>query len=246
MFLYATLVLCAALAGLLVYRYDLYEREPWYMLVAMAAVGGVTMWVVGEAEAFTIDRLGVASFAGISFVAATHEEIARLFVVGLLALIVPGQLNDPLDGLIYGSIVGLGMAVLESINHMAYLPSMPSALPPSELVRLLGHLVLGGITCYGIGLARLRLQSWPRVVMGGLAFTITWHFLWDWIAFTSWTRGALVWWHNVAAVGLMLGGLFVYGVLVIVGSSHSREAFAPHDTRELWGWPFTIWRPTRS
>ena len=237
MILYATLGLCATLAGLLVYRYDLYEREPWYMLVAMAA---------GEAEAFTIDRIGVGSVAGIALVAATHEEWARFLVVALLAVVAPRQLNDPLDGLIYGSIVGLGMAVLESINHMAYLPAMPSALPPSELVRLLGHLVLGGITCYGIGLARMRVRHWPRWVIGGLTFGIAWHFLWDWIAFSSWTGETFVWWHNAAAIGLMLSGLLVYGVLVMVGSNHSRDRFAPHDARELWGWPFTVWRSTRS
>jgi RsiW-degrading membrane proteinase PrsW (M82 family) len=129
---------------------------------------------------------------------------------------------------------------------MAYLPAMPSALPPSELVRLLGHLVLGGITCYGIGLARMRMRHWPRWLIGGLAFGILWHFLWDWIAFSSWTGEAFVWWHNAAAIGLMLSGMLVYGVLVVHGSNHSRDTFAPHDARELWGWPFTIWRPTRS
>ena len=35
--LYVTLAVCTVLAGLLVYRYDLYEREPWYMaLIAVA------------------------------------------------------------------------------------------------------------------------------------------------------------------------------------------------------------------
>ena len=43
MLVFGTLILCAVLAGLLVYRYDLYEQEPWYLLVIMAVIGAGAM-----------------------------------------------------------------------------------------------------------------------------------------------------------------------------------------------------------
>jgi hypothetical protein len=125
---------------------------------------------------------------------------------------------------------------------MAYLPEKPSVLPPSELVRLLGHLVLGGITCFGLGAARLRVPRWPLVLAGGFALGATWHFLWDWIAFMAWERGSMKGWQTLAGVGLMLSGMLVYGTLVIAASERSRLLFAPHSRTQLWGWPFTLWR----
>ncbi len=47
MLLYVTLALCALLAGLLVYRYDMYDREPWYMMVTAIVVGATAMWGTG-------------------------------------------------------------------------------------------------------------------------------------------------------------------------------------------------------
>ena len=39
MVVYVTLFACAALMVLLVRRYDLYEREPWYMVLVAVALG---------------------------------------------------------------------------------------------------------------------------------------------------------------------------------------------------------------
>ena len=94
--LYATLALCSTLAALLVYRYDLYEREPWYMVVLMAGAGAGAMWLLNYAEPRTLMLLGTQSIPAIAAVAATHEELTRLALVGGLALLAPQQLNDPI------------------------------------------------------------------------------------------------------------------------------------------------------
>ena len=33
MFIYGCLAICAILLLLMVYRYDMYDREPWYMMI---------------------------------------------------------------------------------------------------------------------------------------------------------------------------------------------------------------------
>jgi hypothetical protein len=55
---YLTLLACAAAASMLVLRYDLYEREPWPMLIAAAAVGATVMWSIGFLEDATLARCG--------------------------------------------------------------------------------------------------------------------------------------------------------------------------------------------
>ncbi len=38
--IYVTTLLCALILSLFAYRYDMYDREPWYMLVLAVFVGG--------------------------------------------------------------------------------------------------------------------------------------------------------------------------------------------------------------
>ncbi len=242
MILYLTLLCCALLAGLLVYRYDLYEREPVFLLVITALVGVAAMWLAAVLEELTLSAIADPSLTQVALVAATHEEGLRLLLVGAFAFLVPSQFNDPMDGLVYGSVLGVGMAVAESVDRMMYLPVLPDVLPATEVVRVLGHLVLGGIACFGIGLARMRAARWPWWLVGCATVATTWHFLWDWMAFNASGRMDLLPMQNAAGVLLMATGLLVYGVFVIMGSNASRRVFAPCSQRELWGWPFTLWR----
>ena len=242
MILYGALVLCAGLAGLLVYRYDMCEREPWYMLVLTALIGAAAMRLAGHLEDWTLELFGSAPrpVVVIAAVAATHEELLRLLIVVGLVVFVPRQLNDPMDGIIYGSMAGLGMAVTESIFYLDLWHSTGPLPPASEPVRLFSHLVLGGITGFAVGMARMRMPGWPRVLLGCLAVSITIHFLWDWIALAANSAGRMRWWQTAAGVALMVGGILFYGRLVVVGSDWSRRVFAPHQMRTLWGWPFTL------
>jgi RsiW-degrading membrane proteinase PrsW (M82 family) len=239
--LYAALGVCAFLALALVVRYDMYEREPWFMVLLAAGLGYAAMAACGAIEPLTMALWPgrPVPLAWLALVAGTHEELARAAVVGSLALLLPRQLNDPMDGLIYGSIVGLGMAVEESLFHMGLGAPPPGALlPPSEPVRLMGHLVMGGISGFGIGMVRMRMRRGAAVLAGCLAVSIAIHAAWDWIAFSAGAAGRMAWWQTAAAVALMLGGMAFYGMLVTIGSASSRRHFAAQRGRPLWGWPF--------
>ena len=51
MLLYATLGVCALAAVCLVCRYDMYDREPWCMVVLAVLLGMGIMWVAVHALA---------------------------------------------------------------------------------------------------------------------------------------------------------------------------------------------------
>ena len=235
-----TLFACAVAAAVLVVRYDLYEREPWFMLVVAAAAGGALMWVIGHVEDFSLARMG-GSDSGplvLAAIAASHEELARVLVVAAIAIVLPSQLNDPIDGLIYGSIVGLGMAVEESRALLVLIGADGWAIPATEPVRLLGHLVLGGIGGFAVGMARMGMRGWPLMIAAGLAASTGIHFLWDWIAFVAAERRIMTSSQTASAIALMLAGMATYGSMVVVGSRWSRRVFAPGSRHSLWGWPF--------
>ena len=44
--------------------------------------------------------------------------------------------------------------------------------------------------------------------------------------------------QRAAAIALMVGGMLVYGALVVVGSGWSRAVFAADSKVSVWGWPF--------
>ena len=237
MALYLALGLCALLAVLLVYRYDLYEREPWYIIVLAVILGVVGMRVVGAVE--MVSLVLVDSHVAVAALAALHEEAARILIVIAIALVFPRQFNDPMDGIVYGSMVGLGMALEESFYLLGLLESPDMLLLPVEVVRLLGHLVMAGIVGFGVGLARTRTPGWPSRFVRCLVVAFLLHFLWDWIALAVSDAASLTSLQTLASIALMLFGIFFYGSLVMAGSKLSKKMFAPESPAVLWGWPFT-------
>src|SRR5690606_25711844 len=178
------------------------------------ALGGAgAMWFCGWWEDQTLSWLGgpIYAPATLALVAATHEELARFVVVVMLAFVFKRQVNDPMDGLIYGSMAGLGMAVNESLFYLDLIPPKSSVMPPSELIRLTGHLVMGGIGGFGVGVAVMRERRALWVAPGCLLVATGLHFVWDWIAFTSLIEGRTGL-HIFGAVAVMLYGLLFYGM----------------------------------
>lgn len=234
--LYIAVLLSAFLAALLVYRYDLYNRESWTMLALAAVAGAVTMHLVAGLELFTFgyfDGDAVGSAIG-----AFYEELTRLAVVGAIAVVFPKEFDDPMDGIIYGAIVGLGMGVEESFSLLNLMAAPNLLTLPVELVRLCGHLVMGGICGFGVGIVRMRLAGWPRALGWSFAIAFALHFGWDWVALASPDGSSLTELRTLLAIIIMLSGMLVFGMMVHLGSRLSRGLFAPGSARSLWGWPF--------
>lgn len=245
MVLYATLGVCALLLGQMVIRYDLYDREPWWLLLLTAAAGAGVMHGVGALEDLTLHQLDIRpDNAGVfAIVVAVEEELGRFLLVGLLAFVARKSFNDPMDGLIYGSVAGLGMAVNEAVFYIKLNSPGALTIPPAEIIRLCGHMVMGGITCFGLGLWRMRTPRWRRGLIGCLAFSIAMHWLWDYnvLRNTFESEGPAA--RNIAAVCIIVGGMLFYGALVIAGSDLSRDQFNAHGERSIWDLPFSLFVP---
>lgn len=235
--LYAAVALCALLAGLLVYRYDLYDREPWYALVFAAFLGALGMRLVGAIELESMAH--IESRTVLAALAAVHEELARLVLVFLLAFVLGKHFNDPMDGIVYGSTVGLGMALEESYYTISLLPEPPAYLLPVELVRLLGHLIMGGIVGFAVGLRRAGISRWKHKLFVCVLTATIMHFIWDALALSA-DDGVLSGPQTFAAISVILFGMIFYGSLVVAGSKLSKTMFAPSSQASLWGWPFTV------
>ncbi|HEY7698954.1 MAG TPA: PrsW family glutamic-type intramembrane protease [Vicinamibacteria bacterium] len=236
MSLYIAVCFSAVLAALVVYRYDLYNREPWYLIALAAGLGFGTMRILATIELWALGF--VEAPVGQAAVAAVLEEAARLAAVVSIALVLPRWFDDPMDGIIYGSIVGLGMSVEESLVFLQAGRAADLLLFPLELVRLLGHLVMGGIAGFGVGMARMKTAGWRRALVLSFSAAIALHFAWDWVSLAAPDGKTLPAGLHVLAAAILLAGIGIYGGLVVFGSRLSRAAFAPGSVRSLWGFPF--------
>ena len=241
MFVYAVVILCAAGLSAMVYRYDMYEREPWYMLALAIGLGAAMGQGVGYLEDQTIRAMGEfgESTAGSAMIASTHEESAKLIGVLLIALLFRKQFNDPMDGLIYGSFIGLGMAVNESIVYLS-IDASRSGAGGREAVRLILHLLMGGLGGFALGMARYRMRFWPAALALFFGCALGIHFCWDAIIPLQTDDEIMAGYQQACAVALMLGSIGLYGTLVTVASRWSREKFGGDSAKRLWAWPFSL------
>jgi RsiW-degrading membrane proteinase PrsW (M82 family) len=231
MIFFAALALCALLTASLVYRYDLYEHEPLPLLAMAIALGAGAMRVAGLVEDWALAGwMGVGPL-GRAVVAAGTEESFKLFV------------DDPMDGVVYGSMAGLGAALEESLFYQGLSPTLATFVPAAELVRLWAHVVLGGIVGFPLGFWRAAPRRAFLAGLGGLAVAVGLHFGWDAVVLTAPDELALGAGRTLAGVALMIGSLLLYGRLVVIASSRSRLELAPGSALRLWGWPFNrSWR----
>ena len=104
-FEYGFLALCAIVLALLVYRYDMVDRERWTMLLLAVILGMAGCWFAGYAEDYLFLRFdfGIAQMAERAVVVAVFEEVIKLLPIVGIAILFRKQFNDPIDGLIHAT-----------------------------------------------------------------------------------------------------------------------------------------------
>ena len=246
--IYVTMLLCASLLMSFAYRYDMYDREPWYMLVLAIVLWMVSCWGVGYFEDAVQVSLGETgmSIAGQSVIAAVAEEGSKLLVVVLIAICFPKQFDDPMDGIIYGAFAGLGFAICESIFYIdlaqhAHPTPTHVQLFGQESIRLILHFLTGGMNGFGIGLFKFKVGKWKIILPTWISAAIGIHFLWDFSCGLRGDADSPELFRRSIAIGLMLFATFLFGVAVYVGVSWSRLHHpAAESKHQLFGWPFSL------
>jgi RsiW-degrading membrane proteinase PrsW (M82 family) len=232
MVVYVTLFACAALLVLLVRRYDLYEREPWYMVLVAVSLGVALMWAAGRVEDVLLRHLHLSAeqLAAKAAVVTAIEELAKLSVVLIVATVFRRHFTDPLDGIVYGTLGGLGMAVEESLLYLSLALDKDAATLGAEIVRLFAHSLMGGLLGFAVGLV-LRPSGPGRKRKVALPVTcvtvaVIVHFCWDYIAYRPHVAAAL----RGVLMCLMLMLMLAWGATVAYAMDLSRRFLRPAAT----------------
>jgi len=194
---WALVLLYALPVCALVYVLDLYEREPPSVLLAAVLWGGVIATTLAgyanEGWGLVVSRIGGPAFAArwtTALTAPIVEEALKGLGIVVIFLVVREEIDDAMDGFVYGAMVGLGFAVVEDVFYfMAVFGGKPSGVLQGFFLRvvaggLYSHVLYTGLVGMGIGYAVERRDAASRerkvAVLAGLAaIAVIAHFVWN-------------------------------------------------------------------
>jgi protease PrsW len=191
------LVLYGVPVIILVLFLDLYEREPISLMVAAFLWGAVVATsasgIANNGWGLVIEGLTNPSFAAQWTPALTApwvEETMKGLGVLLIYLIARSEMDDIMDGLVYGALVGLGFAIYEDVFYfIGVFGGSVAGVLIGFFVRVIasglyGHILWTALT--GIGIAyftsrkgEVSLGRRLTVAIGLFAIGVAGHFLWN-------------------------------------------------------------------
>lgn len=182
----STLLLISILAAVIptlfyvsiVYMVDRYEKEPAWLLAAAFFWGavpsvvlavllntllGIPLYVLASDGPFADTAVAI-------FVAPVVEESLKGLALLAIFLFWRQEIDSPLDGIIYGAMVGLGFAMVENVFYFMaeYWRGGTAAWGINVFLRTvvfgLNHALFSAFAGLGIAVARLSPRLWVKLV----------------------------------------------------------------------------------
>jgi RsiW-degrading membrane proteinase PrsW (M82 family) len=215
--------------ALILWWFDRYEKEPLALLIAAFLWGAVPAIIFSLIAELVLDipishfvEPVAADLIGGVVVAPVAEELFKGMALLLLFLLFRHEIDSPLDGIIYGGLVGFGFAAVENVFYFAsaFTESGPGGVVLLAVFRAflfgLNHALFTGLT--GLGLALARTASNWQVEVGapvvGLLLGITAHGIHN----GSVTLGAELCWPCLIAFASDWGGVLILLSVIICAS----------------------------
>ncbi len=168
----------------LLWKLDRYEHEPLKLLLGAFFWGAVPaillsllLEITGTASIKAWVSPGYQELASASLLAPVVEEsVKALALLGLFKLAY-WEFDDPMDGILYGGLVGFGFAMVEDFAYVSG-SAHPMFVTAIRTIPFgLNHAFFTGMTGAAFGYARLKKESTWRYVLPivGLLFAMTFH-----------------------------------------------------------------------
>jgi RsiW-degrading membrane proteinase PrsW (M82 family) len=174
----------------LIYWVDRYEKEPLWLLSAAFLWGAVPAALLAllfntllSAPFYLLMDSAPAELVSGGLLAPIIEETAKAIILFLILFFWRQELDSPIDGLIYGAMVGMGFAMVENVLYYvaAFDEGGQAAWNVTVVMRGLvfglSHALYTSLTGLGIAIARLTPNPALRIIapLAGLASAIALH-----------------------------------------------------------------------
>jgi len=226
-----------------IYLLDLYEREPVSLVLGALVWGAVAATalsgIANEGWGLVVARLGGPAFAAewtAALTAPVVEETLKAAGVVLIYLIARDEMDDVMDGFVYGAMCGLGFAVVEDVFYfVAIFGGTSGGVLAGFYVRvvssgLYGHVLYTGLAGMGIAyfVSRRAERTLARrllVALGLFAAAVFAHFLWNspLLNFFPGSVETVGDWLRIPLAAAIKGVPLLVFVVVLVRLAHRRE-----------------------
>jgi len=168
---------------LFIFHRDAYNREPKLNLFVSFMLGVAIVFPVAYAEIFlnqfldnTIQGIAISAF----LVVALIEELGKFIVLRFYAY-PKKSFDEPLDGIVYGVMTGMGFATLENILYVQKFGMQTGFL--RMFLSVPAHATFGVIMGYYAGKAKFDKPDSFRLLFLGLFCAVLFHGAYDFFLF---------------------------------------------------------------
>jgi RsiW-degrading membrane proteinase PrsW (M82 family) len=211
-------LLASVVPGLLIcyfiFKQDKHEKEPLPFLAICFGLGIAIFYVARIGEGFMDDliapfveenKLDPNTHFGVLFYSAfirtaLVEELLKLTIL----IVIPfnhKQFNEPMDGIVYAVIIGMGFAIVENIIYC--MPHDVTLAIVRDFTAVPSHAVFGVILGYYVGMAKFDKTNLFKNTLIGLFLAVAVHGLYDFFLFQRYDN-----WLMILATFVLMGGLF--------------------------------------
>jgi RsiW-degrading membrane proteinase PrsW (M82 family)/ribosomal protein S18 acetylase RimI-like enzyme len=168
---------------LYIFHRDAYNREPKLNLLVSFILGAAIVIPVAFTEIFlsqfpdnTIAGVAVNAFIAV----ALTEELGKFMVLRFYAY-PRKSFDEPLDGIVYGVMIGMGFATLENILYVQKYGIETGFL--RMILSVPAHATFGVLMGYQTGKAKFDSFNKNRLLSLGLVWAVLFHGLFDFFLF---------------------------------------------------------------
>ncbi len=199
----ALAILPGILISVYIYYKDIHEKEPHRLLIScfvfgmLSTIPAIFLEEFGQGLGFT-DTTNILIFAFV--VVAGSEELVK-FMFLRHYIYIKDDFNEPMDGIVYAVMIGMGFATLENILYVT------SYGIETAMVRMFtavpAHAAFAVIMGYYVGLAKFeqRKSAERRLLWMGFLGAVALHGAYDYFLFQQIYEGLAV----LAFVSLIAG-----------------------------------------
>jgi RsiW-degrading membrane proteinase PrsW (M82 family) len=226
-------------AGIVVYRLDEFEPEP-ASLISVAVVWGGVVAVTFAAFAneemrgflqHVVTARTVDAWAS-AVTAPINEELYKGLGLVVIYLMARREMENVMDGLVYGAMIGLGFQVVENVQYFMRAASGQSGALGAVVGVFFLRVVLSGLYTHmlftgftGFGFAYFVTQRGKSLgkrvgVLAGCS-TLAWaaHFVWN----SPWLESLMAKGNGGLAIALVIKGLPFLMLVVLLGEFARRR-----------------------
>lgn len=162
----------------LVWRHDDHEREPWPLVGLALGLGAASTFAVLWTRPWLEQWLPQDALADAFLVTAAGEEAWKL--LALLPLLLLRELDEPLDGAVYGAAVGFGFAGVENVIYAQRGGDLDLLLQRAFTATLVHGACTGCLGfCHAMGKLRRPGIGTVAWLVGGLLLAVVLHGCYD-------------------------------------------------------------------